>query len=539
MAILTAYYLSHEDSTELMSTLDFFEIPADESFDETGSTLMLDFAERESLAPQIRVEITKENQLSDFSRQRIPIYYIFENAQDAVAGNPRATPPVAGRPALPNKLTLVAGPGVAIKVHGIDPHETSSRSISDLIIDIYRVQDPHLVPTQGTAFSSNRLLQSYVVNTAPPAAVGPSPRVIDDDVQDLRFYDTRFSSESLISRYNDPLWIMVNWYQIRRFDTSEYLGRAFVDSLSALFSGRFVDEEGIDVVGILSEVNIDTDGVIEYIEWLPPVTHIEVQPLQNGVQFTHGYSTQILTVNVRKNHLAFSSAAARTDHQQRFAYQIEHNGVDHTVRVKIVKTENVEVQVSFSLPMALTSESRQDMQRRILTPVFEVYNTAFENIPPQGTPLPTTGLTHVDIPALVPEQFLFSIFTSIFDVMIGFIPVLGDAADIIEFWGALHNGRDRWGRNLETWEKAVMGVGVVISLIGPSLSALRRVGDLMGGSVRALERTHSAVRGARFTREEEQFLVRAYEALSDGRRLADDDVLRVQELLRRMPRCTA
>ncbi|MET0782179.1 MAG: hypothetical protein ABWZ16_11750 [Microbacterium sp.] len=74
------------------------------------------------------------------------------------------------------------------------------------------------------------------------------------------------------------------------------------------------------------------------------------------------------------------------------------------------------------------------------------------------------------------SEFMTGMATTAADVAIGSIPVFGDLVDIGEFTIALMTDRDRWGQEVSTGDKVLMGIGAVIGLIpflGGIGSALR------------------------------------------------------------------
>ena len=43
------------------------------------------------------------------------------------------------------------------------------------------------------------------------------------------------------------------------------------------------------------------------------------------------------------------------------------------------------------------------------------------------------------------------------DLLVGLVPIVGDAVDVAEFGWALYDGTDRWGRPVTYFDLAIMG----------------------------------------------------------------------------------
>ena len=102
--------------------------------------------------------------------------------------------------------------------------------------------------------------------------------------------------------------------------------------------------------------------------------------------------------------------------------------------------------------------------------IVEVDDAA--DVPVQGTPL---NLEHYARRGrsrapdrhewLDTSEFMTGMATTALDVGVGSIPVVGDLVDIGEFAIALMTDRDRWGQEVSTGDKVLMGIGAVIGLI--------------------------------------------------------------------------
>ena len=113
--------------------------------------------------------------------------------------------------------------------------------------------------------------------------------------------------------------------------------------------------------------------------------------------------------------------------------------------------------------------------------IVEVDDAA--DVPVQGTPL---NIAHYERLGrlrgpdrhdwLDTSELMTGLATTAVDVGVGAIPVVGDLIDIGEFFYALTTDRDRWGNEVSTSDKVLMGIGAVIGLIpflGGVGSALR------------------------------------------------------------------
>ncbi len=58
---------------------------------------------------------------------------------------------------------------------------------------------------------------------------------------------------------------------------------------------------------------------------------------------------------------------------------------------------------------------------------------------------------------------------NVIDVGIGFIPIVGDGADVVEFLIAMATGMDKWGRPVTGLQKAIMFGCILLPLVSPSM----------------------------------------------------------------------
>ncbi|MDG5809101.1 hypothetical protein P9869_42145 [Streptomyces ossamyceticus] len=99
------------------------------------------------------------------------------------------------------------------------------------------------------------------------------------------------------------------------------------------------------------------------------------------------------------------------------------------------------------------------------------------DVPPLGAPFkPVAGwrpVDGVDPPPEVRTQILASQLA--FDVMVGFLPVLGDVVDIAEFVYGVATDHDKWGRRLDLKDLALLGFAAALPFAGTALKGARRL----------------------------------------------------------------
>jgi hypothetical protein len=108
---------------------------------------------------------------------------------------------------------------------------------------------------------------------------------------------------------------------------------------------------------------------------------------------------------------------------------------------------------------------------------------SFDDLPPYGAPFAITAKE--DIAKQHFEEWLrekpgpFEAFAKLaIDLGIGFVPIVGDAADFAELNLALATGKDRWGEEVKDWELVLMGLAI-IPVLGSLFPIARRVGRLL------------------------------------------------------------
>ena len=90
----------------------------------------------------------------------------------------------------------------------------------------------------------------------------------------------------------------------------------------------------------------------------------------------------------------------------------------------------------------------------------------------------TLRLQHGDI--VINDRFAIwnTIGTVVIDVSVGFIPIVGDAVDVAEFFYAFSTGKDKWGNPVPTWQLVIMGGAAMCPFVTSGMAK----GAIMGGS---------------------------------------------------------
>ncbi len=439
--------------------------------------------------------------------ERIPAYYGFD------PGYLLVEPPLPGpsqsaffpidfnRPVRPPHITLIAGPGVSVELGNWPDTWIASREVPRL--DIYRVQSPRLVPTVGTDAIVSALTSNYFIDTYPPLAwSGGSDAMFDSSVADEEARSRYFFLRVLQDTVSDRHIVVTEFEPMRLLEEG---GNPFVSQLVHLQP--------------------------------PSLLQIALQP--DGVIFTHPYSSQMLVIEVPQFHGVLQSESERGDHEARFTFRVNNGSSPHRPGilplVTIIKTPQVRATLSCNQRgFSLGTSSLHERYRRSMV-FFEVFNTDFENVPPQGADLPTRRLSRAGIDYV--RDPMLAILQTFTDIGVGAIPYVGDAADISEFFYACSTDRDRWGYRVSTIEKVVMGVGAILPFVGSAaLRAGPRFARTFGGTRRIAQRLANTVENAGLSESERRLIVEAAEQLRRRRRaLTDDQLVELVEVLRRMP----
>lgn len=219
---------------------------------------------------------------------------------------------------------------------------------------------------------------------------------------------------------------------------------------------------------------------------LNPYKHFTVEQLPSGVAITQVFSGDQWTITVPP---FTTDPRACEDARARYAFEIDLEGIPEATLsdlrrpiLKIVSTPTVQVTLmqrsvsSRFFGVDLDSQAYRRRAPRLLAyhALWEVDN--IHQVPPQGAPIePSAGWRpkqerRVPNPieqALKREQTLF-------DLVVGFIPITGDAVDIAELVYGVVTGEDKWGNPLGQGDLALLGLAAVLPFVsGPAVRAMR------------------------------------------------------------------
>jgi hypothetical protein len=273
-----------------------------------------------------------------------------------------------------------------------------------------------------------------------------------------------------------------------------------------------------------------------------------------GVTVAHPWSGARLSIRPRNREVGAA-----------YAWQVLPPEGGHPGEIRAVVEPDVEVEFFEPVPLNLRSEvgstptPRPEQARAgeglseqgIVLNLVEVWDAA--KVPRQGTRL---NIQHYlafgryrDADRhhwLDTNDLPFELAMTAADVGVGMIPIVGDLVDIGEFFYALGTGRDRWGREVGTGDKVLMGIGALVGLIrglGGIGSVLRRapamlmgIADLarrLGKSPEQLEVVLVRVQGS-VVGDEAALVRRAVRAAETGEAIDPEDLPRLQQVMSRV-----
>ncbi|TBW55761.1 hypothetical protein EZI54_11370 [Marinobacter halodurans] len=444
--------------------------------------------------------------LPGYDEERIPAYYGFDPG-NLLGESPLPDSPLPAflsfdpnRVVRPPLITIIAGPGVSVETRNWPDSWTASLEVPRL--DVYRVQNPRLVPNVGADATVSGLTSDYFVDTFPPPAWRSGNPIFDSSVADEE---------------ERSLYFLYRMFQDAGLD--DHIVVTEFEPMRLLEEGR--------------------NPFVTRLAFLQPPSLLQVALQPNGVIFTHPYSSQMLSIEVPQLHRFLQGESGRDDHEARFAFRINNGHSNHRrgilPLVTIVKSPTVRATLSCNQRGFIHgTTSLQERRRRSLV-FFEVFNTDFENVPPQGADLPTRRLSRARIDYIADP--ILAILQTITDLAVGAVPYVGDAADISEFFYACATDRDRWGYRVSTLEKVVMGLGALLPLVGSGvLRAGPRLARTFGRTRRAAQRLANVIDNAGFSESERRFIIEVADQLRRRRHgLSDDQWMALAELLQRMP----
>jgi hypothetical protein len=213
---------------------------------------------------------------------------------------------------------------------------------------------------------------------------------------------------------------------------------------------------------------------------LNPEKHFTVEQLPSGVVINHVGSGDQWTIRVPQ---FAKDPRTSEDALARYAFEIDVEASPGDIRrplLKIVSTPSVEVTV-----MERSVRARFFGKDLNPQPLRLAYWARWEvdyihQVPPQGMPIePSAGWRRLDKVTRVPnpEEQALALEQTLLDVVVGFIPIVGDAVDIAELLYGVVTGEDRWGNPLGPGDLALLGIGAVLPFVGGA--AIRRMRRLV------------------------------------------------------------
>jgi hypothetical protein len=474
----------------------------------------------------VRLFLTLAQRVNESPLQRFPVYYRFMPPADQQVriGNFTVTVPNTSEA---SRLVIIVGPGVSVRLATLRRIFQNNNS---LILEIYRVQDPSLVPTLGRRFNTSYFLRRFRIDLQPPSEFRTGTLTADGIEAD--YFDSRLVSPE---RYHEYLNGMQRVFSLPIITVTDPVGDVH-NRLMTLFGEQSAgDERAAASRGTRHQV-LETPSVFEFAE------------TNNGLIIEHPNSGQRLIIECSMFHWDETPRSERKDHEARFSWDIVPNDAG-LIQLRVMKTPLVRVTLHINFDMVQTNETQQQLRQRVTIPIFDVKDADFNVLPLQGNRLPWSRgreATHMNV--ILPSSV--SWLQAIADVTIGFIPGVGDAVDIAEFVYALNTDQDRWGHRVSALDKVLMGAGAVLSLVGPSIASIRRLSDIAtttrrtAGLWRRLQtmeqpfnRMLRGLQNANLTQGEREFVQQMSARIRRGARLTRAQVERAQAILRRLPAC--
>lgn len=418
-----------------------------------------------------------------FVPPQLPLLPLFDGAGDrADSGN--AAPPQ------PPNLTLVAAPGVSIELLQPWDHTPGPRRPA---LQIYRVQNPRMVPTLGAPFTAARFTQGFMVDLTYDSngRVQGSRPSDSDDLRD--YFDSRLASVEAIRNYH---------------------------SLSQL---SMVRRRPISAPNPFSDMRNQPTHVLTR-----PYEYLEVHRLPAGVVFRHPFSGSDLVVTVPQ-----VAGRTGTDHVARFAYEINTQAGPSDAMVRIAMSPFVTVRLHVTdVEAASRSAVFYDVQQ----------SPTLDDIPDQGASLANLpgSFEPVNVISSPNNNAIYREITyALADIGVGAIPVIGDIADIGEFFLALATGTDRWGRHVSTAEKWIMGVGALLPVVGSGALRAPQLAARFAGRLGSAERASGAVEAlSRQLSDAQRSDIEEFaQRLRAGGRLGRREIAVADRLIRETPQC--
>ena len=327
-------------------------------------------------------------------------------------------------------LQIVAGPGVIVKKTGFK----NKVDLDEPLVDLIRVQDPALIPFQGEPIKPSNILGL--------------------DYMPYDYWEVFEKADKGPTELNEIKKIDIPLIEIPLPDgKTQYILAPPTPLESSLdLENKPVSIKSEELIaGKRAWVRFFNNGItfVLDLKYQPPIVTV----LPDGLYIRDVTTDSHFTLKIPDS--GFNEAAGKA----RFAYCIEYSGIKKTI-VHIAKTKEVFIKYETryreeiadgNWSSATDSIFGESGVKKKVSELFEVYvteKTSYEDIPNQGEIFTGDKLQIPKFNIQSVEDIQFSI-----DVIIGFIPVIGDLVDLAE----LHMGQDKWGKKLTAIERAVMG----------------------------------------------------------------------------------
>lgn len=250
---------------------------------------------------------------------------------------------------------------------------------------------------------------------------------------------------------------------------------------------------------------------------LVPDNAFKIDRLPNGVVIKHIGSQQEFILEVPS---LSSSKTPHRDADARFAFEIDPEGKPGSSErplLKIVKTPAVSILTADNFFNQSLLGRRDAAVQLFVGSVFEVDD--INDIPPQGASIiPQRHWREIRTFKRV-KPVTETLFQAGFDVSLSLIPIVGDIADIAEFFYGIYTGHDKWGQELSATDLTIMGVAALLPLVGSGvLKAGKRLAKEFGNKSDVAAEVLAAINKANLSSTEADVVREMSRLLQAGRR---------------------
>ncbi|MEV2267787.1 hypothetical protein [Nonomuraea africana] len=200
--------------------------------------------------------------------------------------------------------------------------------------------------------------------------------------------------------------------------------------------------------------------------------HFIVEQLPSSVVINHVASGDrwTITVPAHAEDLRFAS-----DHLARYAFEIDVDSLGPMLKIVTTPYAQVTLMEGRIRSRLWGVDLEPSPSTRKYWALWEV--DLIQQVPPQGIPIkPATGWRRIDKPRRIPnpDKQALALKQTLLDVVVGFIPIVGDVVDVAELLYGVVTGEDKWGNPLSTGELALLGLGAVLPFVsGPAARRAR------------------------------------------------------------------